>query len=167
MQKILIGAFMIFLVSGLFHCKNVLPFRRFDSAIIRRPPHYYLADSLVKITLNRKEFRQVEVVLEKAFEAEIIPYRNSDTSNRPLHQYTRQYYGYINSHGERCVFVCCFLKMWISEDWRKSLIFVDDGGDSIFRVWINLDRQRYDRFETNTWACTGDFGNLKNFRSLA
>lgn len=29
---------------------------------------------------------------------------------------------------------------------------MDDGGDSVFRVWINLETGRFERFETNFWG---------------
>jgi hypothetical protein len=59
-----------------------------------------------------------------------------------LARYKRQYVATTNSKGEKEVWVNCFCDTW-DTDWRKNLIFVDDGGNCYFNLKINLTTGTY------------------------
>lgn len=59
-----------------------------------------------------------------------------------LTHYKRQYVAILNSKGEKEVWVNCFCDTWNS-DWKKDLIYVDDGGNCYFNLKINLTIGQY------------------------
>ncbi len=59
-----------------------------------------------------------------------------------LTRYKRQYVAILNSKGEKEVWVNCFCDTWNS-DWKKDLLFVNDGGNCYFNLKINLTKGRY------------------------
>jgi hypothetical protein len=59
-----------------------------------------------------------------------------------LMRYKRQFVAILNSKGEKVVWVNCFC--WAgSQDWKKNLIFVRDGGNCFFNLKINLTTGQY------------------------
>jgi hypothetical protein len=59
-----------------------------------------------------------------------------------LARYKRQYIATTNSKGEKEVWVNCFCDTW-DTDWKRSLIFVHDGGNCYFNLKINLTTGTY------------------------
>ena len=59
-----------------------------------------------------------------------------------LPRYKRQYVAILNSKGEKEVWVNCFCDTWNS-DWKKDLIYVNDGGNCYFNLKINLTTGQY------------------------
>ncbi len=56
--------------------------------------------------------------------------------------YKRQYVAVLNSKGEKEVWVNCFCGAG-SQNWKKNLIFVKDGGNCYFNLKINLTTGQY------------------------
>lgn len=140
------------ILSCCFNPKNALPFKKFDSTILLHLNAPYVSDTLPDYSLTRKDLRHAERVLKLAFDKEISPNRPGEPDDKNLGKYVRQYYGYRNTKGERCAFVQCTLKSNLLGDktyWRQVCFILFDGGDSTFRVWINLDRGNYEDFEMN------------------
>ena len=65
-----------------------------------------------------------------------------------LTRYKRQCFPIINSKGEKEVWVNCFCNTW-DENWRKSLVFVFDGGNCYFNLKINLTKQTFYELSVN------------------
>lgn len=65
-----------------------------------------------------------------------------------LKRYKRQYVASINSKGEKVVWVNCFCDAW-DFNWKKNLIFVNDGGNCFFNLKINLTTEAYFDFSVN------------------
>ncbi len=75
--------------------------------------------------------------------------------------YGRQYVCFVNSKGERLIWVnalCRILKSQVEIngeyelkkwDWQNKLILVDDGGDCYWRILINIDKETYSDFYIN------------------
>jgi len=59
-----------------------------------------------------------------------------------LTRYKRQYVAVINSKGEKEVWVNCFCGAG-SQDWKKNLISVLDGGNCYFNLKVNLTTGQY------------------------
>lgn len=59
-----------------------------------------------------------------------------------LSKYQRQYMSYIDTTGDRIVWVNCFCKT-LENDWKNTPIVVADGGNCFFNVKINLTKQSY------------------------
>ncbi len=59
-----------------------------------------------------------------------------------LTRYKRQYVAILNSKGEKEVWVNCFCGAG-NQNWKKNLIFVEDGGNCYFNLKINLTTGQY------------------------
>lgn len=59
-----------------------------------------------------------------------------------LSRYKRQYIAVLNSKGEKEVWVNCFCGAG-NQNWKKNLIFVEDGGNCYFNLKINLTTRQY------------------------
>ena len=70
-----------------------------------------------------------------------------------LKKYKRQYVPFIDSNGERKVYVNCFcVSHWGGNYWKKTLVEVDDGGRCFFHLTINLTKLMYEQFATNGYG---------------
>ncbi len=70
-----------------------------------------------------------------------------------LKKYKRQYVPFIDSKGERKVYVNCFCTLDSGFDyWKKFLVQVDDGGSCFFQLLINLTKLKYEQFSTNGYG---------------
>lgn len=67
-----------------------------------------------------------------------------------LKKYKRQYVPYINSKGEKIVFINCFCNgIDNSGTWKKKLLVVEDGGRCFFAVIINVTKKIYHQLLIN------------------
>lgn len=64
-----------------------------------------------------------------------------DKISNHLIEYNRQYYGYINSDGQKVIFINLF-KLPIGKHTDDELI-VMDGCDSFFQIRFNIDTQQF------------------------
>jgi hypothetical protein len=85
---------------------------------------------------------------------------NQDTTKEfseyiDLKKYKRQYVPFINSNGEKKVYVNCFCISDFANEvdyWKKSLVEVEDGGSCFFHVTINLSSYKYEQLFTNGYG---------------
>lgn len=68
-----------------------------------------------------------------------------------LRKYLRQYFGYINSQGERIIEINALWKRDEDEDskWLTGREFVNDGGDHYWQIKINLTNKECFAFSVN------------------
>ena len=59
-----------------------------------------------------------------------------------LTRYKRQYVAVLNSKGEKEVWINCFCGT-ANQNWKKNLIFVEDGGNCYFNLKISLTRGQH------------------------
>jgi hypothetical protein len=89
---------------------------------------------------------------EKEFEEynRKYPQDNRDKSDIiiELENYKRQYVAYINSKGEKEIWINCFCDTNI-EYWRKEIVFVLDGGKCFFNLKIKIKKKEYYDFRVN------------------
>jgi hypothetical protein len=61
----------------------------------------------------------------------------------------RQYVAVINKNGEKEVWVNFFCDAWESDNWKKELMLVFDGGNCYFSLKINLTKKTYSDLSIN------------------
>ncbi|MFT3934427.1 MAG: hypothetical protein QM726_12470 [Chitinophagaceae bacterium] len=66
-------------------------------------------------------------------------------------KYKRQYVCAINKDGQKEVYINCFCDTF-QDNWKKSLVQVDDGGNCFFNFKINLTTKKYFDFFVNGYA---------------
>ena len=96
--------------------------------------------------LTDKDFTDIEKLLRNCVK--------ENNQGIELKRYKRQYVPYINSKGQKEVYVNCFC---FSDEiefkyWRKQLVMVDDGGDCFFHVTINLTTNKCGNLYVNGLA---------------
>ena len=62
--------------------------------------------------------------------------------------YKRQIIPSIGNSGKKLVCVNCFCSA--KENWRTSIVIVEDGGECYFKLWINLDMREVEVFLVNS-----------------
>lgn len=125
-------------------------------AILRLDTSYkWLFKNTTSFILTNKDLQNVDKILTSCIK---IHDEKQDTT-RPfseyidLKKYKRQYIAFVNSKGEKKVFINCFcISEWSFKYWKKSLVQVDDGGSCFFQVTINLNTLGYEQFKTNGYA---------------
>ena len=76
---------------------------------------------------------------------------NQNNINPSYFYYKRQYVPFIDKSGQKKVWINCFCSDFYNNcpDWKKSLVFVDDGGSCFFKFIINLTDKSFSNFEVN------------------
>ena len=64
----------------------------------------------------------------------------------------RQYVPIINEKGEKEVWINFFCNDWKSDNWRKDLKLVHDGGNCYFNLKVNLTNKTYSELGINGYA---------------
>jgi hypothetical protein len=79
-----------------------------------------------------------------------------DSISKRLGEYRRQYFGVLK--GERRFIYANFFPLPNSdshdsfEDWRVSIVSVDDGGNNYWHIWFDIDSGQFSGFESNGYA---------------
>jgi hypothetical protein len=61
--------------------------------------------------------------------------------DRKLKKYCRQYVGFVNSKGERVIWINLFWNKDLIDDAAKDIIRVNDGCSYYWNVGVNIDRK--------------------------
>lgn len=64
----------------------------------------------------------------------------------------RQYVPVINEKGEKEVWINFFCEDWESDNWKKDLMHVLDGGNCYFNLKVNLTNKTYSELGINGYA---------------
>lgn len=97
--------------------------------------------------LSGDEIRELKSLLKRAVDEHNARQKDPSATIR-LDEYKFQFVPVLNETGEKEVWTNCFCADF-RQDWRKTLIEVDDGGKCFFNLYINLNRKSYDRFSVN------------------
>jgi hypothetical protein len=96
-------------------------------------------------TLTQKDVEKIEMLLtscvndyNKKLSADYKQYFSIDLIKG---KYKRQYVAVINKKGDKEVWVNCFCQTH-NDNWRTSIIIVDDGGNCYFNLKINLTKEK-------------------------
>jgi hypothetical protein len=97
-----------------------------------------------RFTPDKKEVDKAELALEsqlKSLNVDKMNQYETPVIDKNLHKYKRQYFGYIDSKGQRILFINCFWKrdkegelLWLTERIRAL-----EGGSYYWNVKFNLD----------------------------
>jgi hypothetical protein len=72
-----------------------------------------------------------------------------------LKKYRRQYVPFVDSNGDKKVYVNCFCTPDVLKKfgyWKESLVEIKDGGNCFFHLTLNLTTNRYDQLFINGYA---------------
>ena len=73
---------------------------------------------------------------------------------RPLPKYIRQYAGMYNDAGQKIITLYCIYEPRPEEtdEWKKRIIMIRDGGNSVFSISINITTEGCFHFSINSIA---------------
>ena len=116
------------------------------------PTLYWIFKDSKPTTLTTDELQEIETILNKCVNdynpeqqrrfKEMNDKHSQYKHNQrnfiiDLTRYKRQYVAIINSKGEKEVWINCFCRTG-SQDWKKNIISVLDGGNCYFNLKVNL-----------------------------
>ena len=117
--------------------------------------HRCLPGNVTSFNLTNNDLQTTEDILLRC----ITNHNNKQDSTKEfseyidLKKYKRQYIPFVNAKGERKVYVNCFCNAgWNFNDWKNTVVLVDDGGSCFFRVVINLTTLEFEDFGTNGYG---------------
>lgn len=120
-------------------------------------------DSFKRFTPNRLEVTQTEETLQhqirrivKSNNRKISSFEIKDRKRvyRYFKHYKRQYFGYLNSKGERILLIHAYLgrKRLGPNDCDTEYFLIFDGGASVWDIEFNLETRTFSGFGTNGYA---------------
>jgi hypothetical protein len=102
-----------------------------------------LIDSLFNICINNYNRQQEQAFSDFKRKNPGTVLTKNDFVIKDFKYHKRQYIPYINSKGEKIVWINCFCSVdRNSDDWKNELIFVLDGGNCYFNLKINLNTKK-------------------------
>jgi hypothetical protein len=131
-----------FIVSPVDSSKNLLiESKDFTGVIIDKG----LYNDTNSFTPTPSEIKQAEKIFIKCLYTDKIGSDSIEIRSESIQEpnlYYRQYFGYINEKGEKTILFNCFTKeiaeaIW-KQDWKRRRHFFSDGGNSFFKIVINL-----------------------------
>jgi len=134
--------FMCSLVSG----QSSIPGDRYVILQADKTEFTALPKNSSHATMNNADF----VTLDQVLSVCINKYNQGhpgDVIN--LKRYYRQYIVFQDAKGEKEVWVNCFCTVPTSPEWRKEIVYVNDGGSCYFNVRINLTKKTFNDFQVN------------------
>ncbi len=118
--------------------------KKFDVAIF--PANYIDLISGQRFTPTREDVEKAEVSLRLNLEKLNQPLVNQTPKtiiHKRLNKYKRQYFGYVDSSGQRILLINCFWERrqnQFSINWLTERINVLDGGSYYWQVKFNIDK---------------------------
>jgi hypothetical protein len=131
----------------------------YDTSVIAILPidtnYHWLFKNVTSVKLTNKDLEIVDVILTSSIKLHNYKQDTTKEFNEyiDLKKYKRQYVPFVNSKGEKKVYINCFCTSdWSFDNWKKSLVQVDDGGSCFFQVTINLTTAECEKLFTNGYA---------------
>jgi len=111
----------------------------------------------VALQLTNRDLQRIDILLTECINANN---NKQDTTKRVfeyinLKNYKRQYVPFIDSKGEKKVYINCFCLSDSPDEfnyWKKSLVEVDDGGSCFFHLTVNLSSGQYGQLFINGYG---------------
>jgi hypothetical protein len=148
-------------IANLNNKTDTTPITQFhpDTSIIAILPidqvNHWLFKDIKAMALTNQDLNKIEQVLRDCINKHNT---KQDTTKQfsefiDLKKYKRQYIPFIDTKGERKVYVNCFcISDWGFDYWKKNLVQVNDGGSCFFQLTINLTELKYEQFSTNGYG---------------
>jgi hypothetical protein len=150
---------LVFLVSTAF-AQKILKTKRasgfsihiigddFEGVIFKKEYEPYPSDT-PKTTSFTPTIDDIELA-EKFLHQNLDTLKDGDGQSVIIHttlrKYIRQYFGFINTKGEKIIFVNAFYDVRIyrnKKEWQKGSVNVWDGGNRFWQIKINLDKFQF------------------------
>ena len=127
--------------DAALHANSIIHLTDSNYAIIP----YTIADSGLfekakPATLTHLEIQEIETLTNKSIVKHNIKTTKWETIGKI--DYKVQLVPVINEKGEKEVWINCFCSDF-GHDWRKDIMYVDDGGSCFFNLKINLSTKKY------------------------
>jgi len=141
------------LFSSLFVNKNpdtnyLIDFKCFKGNVFSASKEItFIGGIKSRFTPTRQEIEQVENLVSK-----LIPQEKQAKANfgkkcpkisKNLNKYNRQYVGYIDSDGNRIIWINFIWKKDCPANWEKDIILNTDGCSYFWQVKINLKEKKF------------------------
>lgn len=100
--------------------------------------------------LNKSEIEQIKSSIEKA----VGKYNKKQSKNFKINLtgYKFQFVPVVNDKGAKEVWVNGFCDNFGSDDWRKHVMIVEDGGKCFFNLKVSLPAGKFYAFQVNGYA---------------
>lgn len=102
--------------------------------------------SFERFTPTIEEINVAEIILNKDFLKKIKSKVDGKFIRKNLNDYKRQYLGYIDSNGDKIIFISFFLdkniKKQDDQSWKEDYRIMFDGGASFWVAEINLKKNK-------------------------
>jgi hypothetical protein len=117
----------------------------------------WLFKDATSLQLTNEDLHSIDALLNACIK---VHNSNQDSTNEysefiDLKEYQRQYVPFVDSKGDKKVYVNCFCSHDIPNEfdyWKKALVEVDDGGSCFFHLTLNLSTNKYEQLFTNGYA---------------
>lgn len=122
----------------------------------------WLSKNIKPTSLTKSEIEEIEIILKQCIDKynpdqklrfDTISKKHPEYNLKieyfviDLSKYKRQYVPFINSAGQKEVWVNCFCYEF--PDWRNEILEVNDGGNCFFNLTINLTTKTFSEFIVN------------------
>ncbi len=129
--------------------------KQFDVAIF--PSNYFNFIPGQRFTPTRQQIDRAEASLGtdlKTLNNQLVNQYSTPIIHQNLHEYKRQYFGYIDINGDRILLINCF---WSeaeddTDGWLKGRIMVLDGGSYYWNIKFNLDKKQLFDLNVNGYS---------------
>lgn len=103
-------------------------------------------DLISRFTPTKNEIILAESIIRDSIVNENRILRNQGKGfpiiHKKLNKYKRQYFGYINSDGDKIIWVNCIWFKKISNKISEEVIIIMDGGSYFWNIKVNLSKKK-------------------------
>lgn len=124
--------------------------------------HYFIDDDYISFwSPTKSQMNEIDTIIINGIRENSKDYYNNLSPNT-YNDYYRQYVCYILPDGDSIAFINAICRItehpvedkhgqyyFIKDDWQHNLIYVMDGGDCFWRIWVNFSKKKYLRFIVN------------------
>jgi hypothetical protein len=122
------------------------------------PTYHSVFKDAAPLQLTSQDLHSIDTLLNDCIKAHN---NKQDSTNEyseviDLKKYRRQYVPFVDSKGNKKVYVNCFCSHndvpGEFDYWKKTLIVVNDGGSCFFQITLNLTTNKYEQLYLNGYA---------------
>jgi hypothetical protein len=164
MKKLLLLPVMLLAISGsaqtivkfdkVSHSSVYVKGNDFEGVIFSKEKSIdtYQVSATERFTPSPGDIILIERLLHKNLDTCLNSWKEARYVHSRLKKYIRQYIGYINQKGERIVYINAFIRdpnFINKKEWLDHIPIVEDGGNSFWRIKINLNTHQLFEFGIN------------------
>ena len=99
---------------------------------------YWVFKEVEPADLSFEEINEIEPILDKAINEQNRGQERRSRFGLKLEGYKRQYIAVLNEKGEKEIFINFLCDDRGKDEWKTSLIIVEDGGNCFYSIKVNL-----------------------------